>query len=150
MFNFKVDEEDNDDLDFSDFEESDDDDNEENMCREKTNKKSDTLPVIDDVYLKCYARLIYNLKKLMEKNEDTSAECSIMSSVTADTFNSNNDQPLYCVKIINIFSQLSLFKPDYLSLINGDNQVIMKKIYVKIKKYFKILKDSVNCLFQVC
>ena len=153
---FKVDEEDDDfDDDELDFDESDDDQSKNKS--DTIEKKSNTLPTIDDNFLKCYARLIYNLKKLMEfqfTNEnkvDELGDVSQLSSVTLcnDLLNSNNDQPLFCMKIIVIFSQLTQFKPDYWSLVNGDNQIIIKKIYTKIKRLFKMLKDSINCLFQV-
>ena len=153
---FKVDEEDDDfDDDELDFDESDDDQSKNKS--DTIEKKSNTLPTIDDNFLKCYARLIYNLKKLREfqfTNEnkvDELGDVSQLSSVTLcnDLLNSNNDQPLFCMKIIVIFSQLTQFKPDYWSLVNGDNQIIIKKIYTKIKRLFKMLKDSINCLFQV-
>lgn len=153
---FKVDEEDDDfDDDELDFDESDDDHSKNKS--DTIEKKSNTLPTIDDNFLKCYARLIYNLKKLMEfqfTNEnkvDELGDVSQLSSVTLcnDLLNSNNDQPLFCMKIIVIFSQLTQFKPDYWSLVNGDNQIIIKKIYTRIKRLFKMLKDSINCLFQV-
>ena len=130
------------------------------MDEEKVQQKPSTLPTIDDNYLKCYARLIYSLKKLMEfqfttenkSDEFTEGDYSSVSNGTTcnDLLNSNNDQPLYCMKIIIIFSQLNQFKPDYWSLVNGDNQEATKKVYAKIKKLLKMLKDSINCLFQVC
>ena len=149
---FLVDEEDDDDEDELDFSDESD---EENECNEQ---KPNTLPTMDDAHLKNYARLIYNLKKLMDfqflNNDNTSHEevSTNTSSATAscnDLLNSNSDQPLYCMKIIIIFSQLNQFKPDYWSLVNGDSQIKIKKVYFKIKKLFKMLKDSINCLFQV-
>ncbi len=85
------------------------------------------------------------------KGEESTNETTNTSGVTScnDLLNSNNDQPLFCMKIIVIFSQLTQFKPDYWSLVNGDNQTLIKKIYAKIKKSFKMVKDSINCLFQV-
>ena len=86
-----------------------------------------------------------------ENKVDELGDVSQLSSATLcnDLLNSNNDQPLFCMKIIVIFSQLTQFKPDYWSLVNGDNQIIIKNIYTKIKFLFKMLKDSINCLFQV-
>jgi len=146
--------EDEDDLDYMDDNDDDDDEIEE---EKPISKKSNTLPTIDDDFLKCYARFIYNLNKLMEYHqlsehktkpivEDAEDDCA--SSL--DLLNSNNDQPLYCMKIIIIFSQLNQFRPDYWSLVNGEDQAKIKKIYAKISRSLKTIKDSINCLFQVC
>lgn len=147
--------EDEEDLDYMD-----DDDDEDDIEEEKSDpvaKKSNTLPTIEDDYLKCYARLIINLNKLMEHNQLSEHKTKQMIEDNEEDFasgldllNSNNDQPLYCMKIIIIFSQLNQFRPDYWSLVNGEDQAKIKKIYAKINKSLKTIKDSINCLFQVC
>lgn len=137
---------------------------------EHEEQKSSSLPTIDDAYLKYYARLVYNLNKLMEfklddlkknltdefENENSSSlmsqhhhHNSHQASTTFDYLNSNNDQPLYCMKIIMLYSLLNQFRPDYWTLLNGENQPNIKKIYLKIKKMLALAKDSINCLFQV-
>lgn len=171
---FKVDEDDEFMLDF-------DDDDEE--------VKSMEFPTSDDMYLKYYARLVYNLKKLMENvcendanmdlvidqqqqlngntlkknlNNDfeamddqndtiVSTATSVMTTTTSrsDHLTTNNDQPLYCMKIIVLYSHLSQFRPDYWTLVNGENQAIIRRVYSKIKKILSTVKDSINCLFQV-
>lgn len=120
----------------------------------------DKQPTSDDIYLKYYARLLYNLKKLMESCE--SDEC-VKKSLTDDLndendttatksehLNANNDQPLYCMKIIVLYSQLSQFRPDYWTLVNGQNPANIRRIYAKIRRILSTVKDSINCLFQVC
>lgn len=135
-----------------DLDDEDDDIETENASSSKTLK---SLPVMDDVYLKYYARLIYNLNKLMEFNlNECKNSCGKklfddINTNEKDHLNSNNDQPLYCMKIIILYSQLSQFKPDYWSLVNGENLLKIKKVYSKINKLLKIIKDSINCLFQV-
>lgn len=132
---FKVDDED---------EFLDDLDEEENIDCFKNKKK---VPFVDDEYLKYYARLTYNLNKLMEsldgnKQEQLDEKCS-------DYLNNNNDQPLYCMKIVMIYSQLSQFRPDYWSLINEENILMIKKSFCKINKLLRGLKESINCLLKV-
>lgn len=114
---------------------------------------------MDDTYLKYYARLIYNLSKLMDihsidkakKYEMTKSICSSSSleEKNVDYLNHNNDQPLYCMKIVVLYSQLSQFRPDYWSLHNDENIFKIKKVYSKIIKLLRGLKESINCLFKV-
>lgn len=142
FLNFKVDDEDDllDDVD-------EDDENDKN----ETSKIQKSLPIMNDVFLICYARLIYNLNKLMESHLGDGKSSSRRNSALSnfDYQNTNNDQPIYCMKINMLYSQLSQFRPDYWSLVNGENFLIIKKIYSKIINLLKLVKDSINCLFQV-
>lgn len=116
-------------------------------------------PVMDDAYLKYYARLTYNLNKLMDihsldkikKHEMRKSVCSSSSldEKNIDYLNHNNDQPLYCMKIVILYSQLSQFRPEYWSLYNDENVPKIKKIYTKIIKLLRGLKESINCFFKV-
>lgn len=132
---------------------TDDEDNSDTL------KNIRSAPVMDDVNLKRYARLTYNLNKLMDihsiekikKHEMTKSVCSSSSleEKSTDYLNYNNDQPLYCMKIVILYSQLSQFRPDYWSLHNEENVTKIKKIYTKIIKLLRGLKESINCLFKV-
>lgn len=160
------------------FDDFDDDDEDEDLESIKQDQ-----PTSDDVYLKFYCRLVYNLKKLMESCEpieenasnsasggggpvkkslrdelnEADANDTILSTATTTTTNTNksdhlnvnNDQPLYCMKIIVLYSQLSQFRPDYWTLVNGQNTAAIRRIFVRIKKLLATVKDSINCLFQV-
>lgn len=133
-----------------------DTDDEENS---ESSKQIRSMPKMDDTYLKYYARLIYNLSKLMDihsidktkKYEMTKSICSSSSleEKNVDYLNHNNDQPLYCMKIVVLYSQLSQFRPDYWSLHNDENIFKIKKVYSKIIKLLRGLKESINCLFKV-
>lgn len=157
-------------LNDEDLQIEDEDENLENLELDEANNDAhhsstgkQKIPTIDDKYLKYYARLVYNLDKLMEfKNDDEKLmkrKAADESTGENDTFihhahsidflNSNNDQPLYVVKITNLFAQLNEFSPDYWTLINGQNMANIRKIFSKIKKLIKMVKDSINCLFQV-
>jgi hypothetical protein len=102
----------------------------------RTNKR-DEMPKIDDEYLKYYARLISNLKKLID------------SIKNKDSVNHNADQPLYCVKIVVLYGQLSRFRPEYWSMVNSEDLPGMKNICCKIKKLLRTSKDTINSLVQV-
>jgi hypothetical protein len=117
--------------------------------------KREEIPRIDDSYLNYYARLIYNLKKLIvfyhppsesnNQNDDTAEDC--FNDLTIN--GSDGDKPLYCVKIIVLHSLLSEFRPDYWSMVNGEDKIQIKKTYAKIKKLLNATKSAINCLFQV-
>ncbi|RMZ99335.1 hypothetical protein BpHYR1_015389 [Brachionus plicatilis] len=132
-----------------------DTDDEENS---ESAKNVRSIPAMDDSNLKACARLIYDLNKLMDihaidkvkKFEMTKSMCSSSSleEKSVDYLNHNNDQPLYCMKIVILYSQLSQFKPDYWSLHNEENVPKIKKVYSKIVKLLRGLKESINCLFK--
>jgi hypothetical protein len=127
------------------------------------NKKDHQIPTIDDTHLKYYARLVYNLNKLMEFKGDSRGlrkqlltdeldnDCGSGGGLTSslDFLNSNSDQPLYCMKIVILFSQLNQFVPDFWTLVNGENAAYVNKVFLKMKKLLKLVKDAINCLFQV-
>ncbi|CAF0703833.1 unnamed protein product [Brachionus calyciflorus] len=128
----------------------DDSEDEENLEPLKKVRKSQ--PSVDDTFLKSYARLTYNLTKLYEIhsyeiNKKQDINRSGNSLITLEDKDTTN-KPLYCCKILMLYSQLSQFKPDYWSLINEENIQKIKKCYRKINKILHSLRESINFLFK--
>ncbi len=157
LFLYQVEEDDDEDLEESMFllndellDDEEDDIGEElsnGMTSQKQTKSASSLnlPVADDHYLKLYTRFIINLEKLMEYS--TANNENMETSELLDQM--NNDQPLYSIKLLMSFAQLNRFRPDYWSLTRADHANKIKLLAVKIMKTFRIIKDSINCLFQV-
>ena len=129
----------------------DDDDIEEHFGNDlMSQKKSQStslfnLPYTDDHYLKLYTQFIINLEKLMEYTTANRENLETRESIEQ----LNNDQPLYSIKLLMTFAQLNRFRPDYWSLTKDVHANKIKLLTVKIMKTFRIIKDSINCLFQV-
>jgi hypothetical protein len=117
-------------------------DDEDEKIEEENQLKKHQTPKCDDNYLKFYTKLLYNLNKLMEISMFTENKSDEMAT-------DSNDQPVYSMKIVVLYSQLSSFKIDYWTMINGQAQIKIRKIYTKIRKLLKSTKESINCLFQV-
>lgn len=144
MFLCQVEEDDDEDLEESMFLLNDEliDDEEDDVDKEISNGLTIQ---IDDHYLKLYTRFIINLEKLMEYTTANSENLETSESIDQ----MNNDQPLYSIKLLMSFAQLNRFRPDYWSLTRTDHANKIKLLAVKIMKTFRIIKDSINCLFQV-
>jgi hypothetical protein len=140
---------------FADEDDDDEDFSDDSSEPETTHThKREEIPRIDDPYLSYYARLIYNLNKLVVLNKHGEIEAAAAADDCLNnhdlTISGNDgDKPLYCVKIIVLHSLLSEFRPDYWSMVNGEDQKLIKKTCCKIAKLLKATKSAINCLFQV-
>lgn len=117
------------------------------------NKKleSDNLPSTEDTYINYYARLLIYVNKLIELCQKSRAAQS--DQTDPDGQNSAaalviSNQPLYCIKILMIYSQLSQLRIDNWSLCYGHDVNKLVDLYARMRKLIKKVKESINFMLQ--
>lgn len=127
---------------------------EENKSNETMNdfmKEFDSIKTHDDAHLKLYLNFASYINRIIShrKSGEISSKTDqddLMSS-SNDCFDTNNDQPVYCMKILMTYSKISQYKINEWLLFdlnrnNNSNFYINQAqyIYYKINKKLKHLK----------
>ena len=131
------DDDDNDDCDFLELDLThamDDDTDAETTTTTTTTTTAE--PTRDDPYLKCYARLIDRLDKLMA------------TTTAINGGEPNSDLPLYCMKIVVLFGQLGQFRPDYWTRVHCACERELRHVYAHIKCTLHTVRKLIDCLFE--